>query len=168
MDSALTILKSNSKSILFDIIAITSIYFLPIISHDLSIPLYYLEPMRIALLLSIIYTNKMNTYIIGISLPIFSFIVSAHPVLIKSLLISTELLLNILIFFELKKYVKNVGIAIGLSIGLSKLFYYLIKYLLISSSFLSMGLISTPIYLQITLVVLFSAIFNWLYLKRSS
>ena len=49
--------KSNTKIYLLDILALAAIYFLPAFSHMLSLPLYLIEPMRFALVASIIFTN---------------------------------------------------------------------------------------------------------------
>ena len=99
----LSISKLNTKSIVLDIFALAFIYFVPTISHLLNIPLYLIEPMRIMLILAIVHTSKKNAYIIALTLPLFSFLVSAHPNIFKVLLITAELVLNVWLFFELSK-----------------------------------------------------------------
>jgi len=42
---------SRTKTILFDILAILFIYFVPVLSHLTALPIYYFEPMRILLIL---------------------------------------------------------------------------------------------------------------------
>ncbi|OGU59397.1 MAG: hypothetical protein A2V66_16140 [Ignavibacteria bacterium RBG_13_36_8] len=165
MDTTAALFKSkeNLKNILFDIFALAFIYFLPAISHLLVIPIYLFEPMRIMMILSLAHTTKKNTYVIAISLPLFSFFVSAHPLILKSLLMAAELILNIWLFYFILHRIKNVFGSILLSIIISKMFYYLVKYFLIVSALLSMELFSTPLYLQVitTLVFSFYILFVW-------
>lgn len=151
----LSISKLNTKSIVLDIFALAFIYFVPTISHLLNIPLYLVEPMRIMLILAIAHTSKKNAYIIALTLPLFSFLVSAHPNIFKVLLITAELVLNVWLFFELSKKT-NQFVAMLSSILISKVFYYLLKFGLISFAVLQTGLISTPIYLQLITSVVFS------------
>ena len=67
--------KQNIKSIILDIAAIAFIYFVPTISHILSLPVYYIEPMRLMLILALVHTTKQNAYIIALTLPLFSFLI---------------------------------------------------------------------------------------------
>lgn len=159
MDTVLSAVKTEKslKSILFDILALTFIYFVPAISHMLSFPVYLLEPMRIMLILSLAHTNRNNAYIIALTLPLFSFLISSHPSGLKTALISFELLLNIWLFFTLSGVLKNQFISMFLSIGLSKLAYYLMKYMLLSAALMSGDLITTPIYIQVITTTVFSA-----------
>lgn len=152
----LSISKLNTKSIVLDIFALAFIYFVPTISHLLNIPLYLVEPMRIMLILAIVHTSKKNAYLIALTLPVFSFLISAHPNIFKVLLITAELVLNVWLFYALAKKT-NQFVAMLSSILLSKIFYYLLKFGLISFAVLQTGLISTPIYLQLITSVVFSA-----------
>lgn len=151
----LSISKLNIKSIILDIFALAFIYFVPTISHLLNVPLYLVEPMRIMLILAIAHTNKKNAYLIALTLPVFSFLISAHPNIFKVLLITAELILNVWLFYELSKKT-NQFVAMLSSILLSKIFYYLLKFGLISFAVLQTGLFSTPIYLQLITSVVFS------------
>ena len=145
---------SKTKAIVFDVISVLIIYFIPVISHLTALPIYYFEPMRILLILALIHTSRSNAFILALTLPAFSFIVSAHPVLIKTGLITLELVLNVVFFFALSSVIKNKPVNVMLSIIGSKIIYYLLKYVLISTALLSTGLISTPLYFQIALTLL--------------
>ncbi len=151
----LSISKLNTKSIILDICALAFIYFVPTISHLLNIPIYLVEPMRIMLILAIAHTSKKNAYIIALTLPLFSFLISSHPNIFKVLIITAELVMNVWLFYELSKRT-NQFVAMLSSILLSKVFYYLIKFSLISFAVLQTGLFSTPIYLQLITSVVFS------------
>jgi len=147
---------SKTKSIVFDLTALTAIYLVPAVSHLLSFPVYYLEPMRIMLILAIAHTTRKNAYLIALTLPLFSLLISAHPSLIKTSLITGELLLNVWLFFFLSEKLSNKTLSIFLSIIASKIFYYLVKFLLITSVLMSGDLISTSIYIQIIMLFVFS------------
>ena len=152
------------KSLLIDFSALAFIYLVPTFSHLLSLPVYFIEPMRLMLILALVHTNKRNAYFIALSLPLFSFLISSHPVFAKMLLISFELGLNVYLFYLLKEVLKKIFPAIVLSILLSKLVYYSIKYLMIHFMILNTGLISTPILIQLITTLVFS-LYLYLILK---
>lgn len=116
------------KKVATDAGLIISFVLVTIYSHLLPFPLYVIEPMRIILIFTIIFTNKANQYFFAIILPLISFFVSGHPPLEKSLIIISELCLNVGIFGLLNKKKINIAINIGLSIILSKIAYYIIKF----------------------------------------
>lgn len=146
--ATLTLSNTKVKTVLLDIIALLFIAFAPALSHMFAVPIYMLEPMRIMLILSIVHTSKKNSYLIALALPIFSFFISTHPSILKTLLICSELLLNVFLFTFLLKYIRNSFTAILASILISKLFYYIVKLGLLSFGFMDGGLIATPLYLQ--------------------
>lgn len=158
MEKALSIidLKSNIKTYLIDFSLLLMIYFLPAISHLFAFPVYYLDPMRIALVVALVHTSKKNAYIIALSLPLFSFLISSHPQIIKSFLLSAELIINLSLFFLLKDKLKNVFASLFLSIVISKVIYYSLKFALISFTLLNDRLFSTPLYFQLMAAVLLS------------
>lgn len=147
--------KSYVRPALLDVFALAFIYFLPAISHMLSIKFYLIEPMRVMLVLALVHTHKKNAYLLALSLPLFSFLVSAHPVLVKTMLISAELVVNVALFYFLVKRM-HVLAAIFLSIWLSKIFYYGLKYLAMLSILPGDSLVSTPLMIQLATSVVFS------------
>ncbi len=168
MEKALSIIdfKSNIKTYLIDFSLILLIYFLPAISHLFAFPIYYLDPMRIALVVALVHTSKRNAYIIALTLPLFSFLISSHPQILKSFLLSAELVINLSLFFLLKDKLKNVFTSLFLSIVISKMIYYLLKFVLIYFALLNDKLFSTPIYFQIGMAVILSTYFYMI--NRSS
>ena len=125
-------------------------------SHLFAIPIYYLEPMRLMLILGIAHTSKKNAYILALTLPLFSFVVSSHPVFLKTLLISAELVFNIWLYFFLIEKIRNKFGAMLLSITFSKVAYYVVKFGLLSALLLEGSLISTPLFIQAITMILFS------------
>lgn len=162
---------SNSKqktitSIVVDIAGLALIYAIPTLSHILSLPLYLIEPMRIMLILTMVHTTKTNAIIIAITLPLFSFFISGHPVFPKMILIALELLLNVMLFYFLTKKINRIFPAIFISILLSKLAYYGLKFGLIKLALLDSGIISTPLYIQLIMMLLLSGYLYLFYKKE--
>ena len=156
MDNTKTLqLNAFWSEVLFYTTGLVLVYLTPVLSHLFAIPLYYFEPMRIMVILSLVYTRRFNSYILALTLPAFSYLVSGHPAFYKAGLMTGELILNILIFDMLLSIIKNYFIIASASILLSKLIYYLFKYIFISYGLLSGHLISTPIIIQIILIVIF-------------
>ena len=144
------------KSSIFNFAAVLFIFFVPALSHLTALPIYLIEPMRLAVILAVVHTSKRNAFIVALALPIFSFLVSAHPVFIKSFLIMAELLLNVALFFFIKEKIKNDFISMLFSISISKTFYYSVKLILINSLLINGDLISTPIYIQLITMMFYS------------
>ena len=159
MATNLTAIKTSgliSKSLFIDIIGLAFIYFVPTLSHMLSLPLYLVEPMRVMLIIAIAHTTKRNAYLIALTLPLFSFLVSSHPVFLKTVIITIELVLNVWLFYFLAKKWKNYFAAIVTSIIMAKAFYYLMKFGMINYGLIESNLISTPLYLQVIAMLSFS------------
>ena len=150
--------KSNYKTYLVDFLLLSFIYFIPAISHMFAFPVYYLDPMRIALVFALIFTSKRNTFIIALTLPVFSFLISSHPQIIKAFLLSAELLINLTLFFLLNEKLRNTFASFLISVLISKIIYYLLKWVLISSGLLEDKLFSTPYYYQVISVIILSGI----------
>ncbi len=158
--------RNTIISILIDISALAFIYFIPTISHLIALPVYFIEPMRMMLVFALVHTNKKNAYLIALTLPVFSFLISAHPVLPKMLLITFELSLNVFLFYLFSKKMKNIFPAILSSIIISKLVYYLIKFGMINLVIIKSGLISTPIYIQVITTLGFSTYLYLIFQKK--
>jgi len=153
------------KVIIFDLLALLAIYLVPAASHLFNFPVYYLEPMRIMLMLAIVHTTKKNAYLIALTLPIFSLLISTHPSLVKTSLITIELLLNVWLYFFISQKITNKFFSMFISILLSKMSYYLIKILLVNTSIISGDVVSTPIYIQIIMLFVLS---GYIYFFESS
>jgi hypothetical protein len=110
------------------------------------------------------FTSKRNAFIIAAAMPLFSMIVSGHPIFYKALIMSGELLLNTFLFFFFMEKMKNKFTSMALSIVLSKVAYYGLKILLLQLALMSGDIIATPIIFQVGVVFIFSSI---LLLKKS-
>ena len=149
-------ISDKLKVITFDLIALSVIYLVPTISHIIGFPLYYLDPMRLMVFLIIIHTDRKNSYLIAGTLPLVSFLTSSHPVLLKSLIMSGELMINVWLFFKLSDLLMNNFVSALFSIVIAKGFYYAVKYLFVSTSLISSDIIATPLYYQLIIIIAIS------------
>jgi hypothetical protein len=113
--------------------------------------------MRVIIVISMVHTSKENAYILAVLLPAASYLFSDHPSIIKTFILSGDLLLNIFLYFSLIKFKVNKFLLMSICIVASKLAYYLAKYLLIQFSVLKGDLIATPLYIQVLIVIILSS-----------
>ena len=153
---------------LFDVFALAFVYCVPTFTHFLNLPVYYIDPMRLMLILSIVHSDKRNAYILAFTLPVFSYIISAHPVFPKMFLICAELSLNTFLFYLFKGRIKNTFYAIMLSILISKVIYYGFKALMINAALLNTEFLSTPVFIQLITTILFGLYVGIFYQNQKS
>ncbi len=152
--------KRNIIILVSDITAIVVIMFLPAISHIMPFPLYYMDPMRLVLLgVYFVNRNHKNAYLLAIGLPIFSMLYSGHPVFYKAMLISFELLVNMVVLHLLFRKGINIFFAVFFSIIFSKIVYYLFKFAFMEWSLISGKLFSTSLTIQIIIALGLSTVF---------
>lgn len=165
--AALSFNNLNVKTILIDLAALSFIYLVPALSHLLALPVYFIEPMRLMLIIAIAHTTRRNAFLIAATLPFFSFLISAHPHLIKMLLISAELLLNVWLFYFIMKKSGNAFVSMISSIIISKSAYYLIKFGLLSTLLMTGSLVSTPLIVQVITTLVFSVYLLFVFRNRA-
>jgi hypothetical protein len=153
--------KSIINTYIIDFVLLIFIYLAPVLSHLFVFPVYYLDPMRIAIVFGLLFTSKKNVIILALTLPIFSFIISTHPQIYKSFLLTAELLMNIGLFFWLLKKLENVFTSFLLSVIISKAIYYSAKFAFIRIDLINDSLFSTPFYFQILVAVILSGVLYW-------
>ena len=167
---------------LTDAVALLFVYLVPTLSHLTSLPFYMIDPMRVAVLGALLVSKDWkNGLLLALSLPLFSFAVSGHPVFPKCLLIAAELSVNVLLFVWLSRiFVRSaspssfasspengsaakapgsaaiVGVAAFVSILLSKALYYGLKALVLSAGLMQTELISTALLVQLAVALLIS------------
>lgn len=155
------------RNIAIDLGILVCIYFIPALSHVAPFPLYLLDPMRIFMLAGYLLTRQnANAYLLAITIPLFSALVSGHPPLFKAILISVELSVNILLFVQLVNRTKlHIALALFLSIIGSKLVYYALKYAFINFGFVEGELITTGLWMQLGTVVFVTVVFWLVWMK---
>ncbi len=144
------------KNSVLDLFAVAFIYLVPTVSHLFSYPFYIFDPMRMMLILAVAHSTKRNTFLLALTLPLISFIISAHPVFLKALLMTGELTINVFFFYLLQKKFSTTLLSMFASIIIAKVFYYAGKVLLVNFSFLKMDIVSTSILLQLIMASVFS------------
>jgi len=150
--------------LLFDILALGVVYLLPTLVHLTAIPFYIIEPFRLMILVSLVaMNNKQNTLLMAVTLPLFSFIIAMHPLFAKAMLISLEMVFNVLVYSWLIKKINKPFWVILISIVVSKAGYYLLKYGFISMGLLSMSLFSTSLLVQLAVAVVTALLFGQIY-----
>lgn len=163
--------KKNSKiiikSIIYDVCSLLLFISLFLISKNIGFPFYYFEPLRLIILLGFLVTNKKNAYILAIFIPLLSFIFISHPPFFKMIIVSFELIMNILILNYFLNQFKNIFISAFLSIVVSKLLYYIFEYIFININLLTYEQVAHPLLPQLIITILFSLMI-YLKLKKSS
>lgn len=167
MTSAVALIKENKKTVIWDVLILTAIYFVPSFSHMLSWPLYLLEPIRIALILAVAHTRKENAYFMALTIPVFSYLVSGHPYAEKMLIISLELAANVWLFFFLNKRIRLPFISMALAVVLSKALYYACQYVLLLMMFPAEHFGHHALWLQAIVTLALSAYIQFFYEKNS-
>jgi len=114
-----------------------------------------------------VHTTKRNAYIIALTLPIFSYLVSAHPVFYKMLLISGELVLNVWLFYFILSKTKNAFVSILSAIVTSKAIYYIAKFIAVAL-ILKTGesIIATSLTIQVATTLVFSVYLGLIFRRR--
>jgi hypothetical protein len=149
---------ANFKTLIIDFIGILCVVLVPAISHLTAIPFYYLEPMRLMMVVALLYTSRRNAYAIAIVLPVLSFLISGHPFLLKMLIIVAELVMNVRLFILLFKTTKKPFISMVASIGISKFFCYLLYWIFLSWAFVKSEAGTTFIVTQLIVTLMLSGI----------
>ena len=145
-----TVNIEQSKFInLYRILSIVLIGVFPFIAHVTKLPLYYLEPMRIMIIIFFIRGYMKDAFVFSILYPIISFLISGHPMIYKMPLVMIDLFLNILIFYIITRKDINKYISFIVSVVISKILYYVLKYMIFTVILAkSQGLIETNIFIQ--------------------
>lgn len=141
-----------------DIAALVFVGLVPAASHLFKIPVYYIEPMRVMLVLALLYSSRWNAYALAIVLPLFSFLVSGHPAPLKMMVIMAELVLNAWLFLYLyRKTRKSFLSALG-SIIISKVFCYAMYLVVFSMAFVKAEAELTFLLAQMILTLILSGL----------
>ena len=151
------------RTIFIDLAILIAIYFIPALSHIAPFPLYLLDPMRIFMLAGYVLTRQnTNAYLLALTIPLFSSLVTGHPPLFKAILISVELTVNILLFVQLLNRTKlHMAFALFFSIIGSKLVYYALKFAFINFGFVEGDVITTGLWMQLGTVVFVTLLFSF-------
>lgn len=148
---------NSGKILLLDSIAFLFVWLTPVISHLIGFPFYMIEPMRFMVVLSIAHASRGNSYLLALTLPLFSWVVSGHPEFYKMLVMTTEIIANVFLFYYLVRRIDSVLLSMIISIVVSKIFCYALYLVFFSIMFIEEE--AEPVFLiaQIITTVLFSS-----------
>lgn len=161
MTTALATLHRHKNILLIDVALLGALYLLPGLAHLTALPLYMLEPMRVAICVSLLFTNRTNTYVIALTLPLASAIIAGHPPPLKALLMGIEFSILVASYSYLVQRLRiSAFAALSAGILLSKLAYYAMKFVALSAGLLAGSLISTPLQTQLVLAIGTAGVFG--------
>jgi len=167
--AATTHLNNSTSSVfpilLVDFAAIAFICFMPRMVKITGIPFYLIDPMRIWVLTALVFTNKPNTFILALGLPLLSHLAGGHPHIVKTLLLSTELLINVSLLYYLEKKWKLLWVVL-VSIIISKSIYYSMKFASHQFGWIEGELLSTPLWIQAVMTILLSFYVTLFYQRK--
>ena len=160
MSAALAIINRHRNVLLIDIVLLTALYLLPSFSHLTALPLYKLEPMRVALIIALLFTNRANAYLIAFTIPLASAWITGHPPPLKAVLMGIEFSILVATYLHLvrKDHIPTF-VALTAGILLGKAVYYSMKFMALSAGWLGGSLVSTPVQTQLVLAAGPAAVF---------
>jgi hypothetical protein len=163
MTAALATLRTHRNVILIDVVLLTALYLLPSFSHLTALPLYKLEPMRIALIVALLFTNRANAYLIAFTIPLASAWITGHPPPLKAVLMGIEFTILVATYAHLvRKDRIPAFVALAAGILLGKAVYYSMKFVALGAGWLGGSLVTTPVQTQLTLAVATAAVFAFI------
>ena len=124
------------KGLLLDIVALVVVYFTPKIGQLLHFPFYMAEPIRLMVVLSIAHSSRINSYLLALTLSLFSWAVSGHPEFYKMLVMTCEITINVFLFYYLIRKSDSVFLSMIISIVVSKVLCYVFYLVFFSMMFL--------------------------------
>jgi hypothetical protein len=170
MSAALAIINRHRNVLMIDVALLAALYLLPSFSHLTALPLYKLEPMRIALIVALLFTHRANAYLIAFTIPLASAWITGHPPPLKAVLMGIEFSILVATYAHLvRKDRIPTFVALAAGILLGKAVYYSMKFMALSAGWLSGNLVSTPVQTQLVLAVGTAAIFAFVvHYRRAS
>ena len=145
--------KSFWRIAAIDLLLLAAACLIPTVSHLLAWPLYYLNPMLLVLLASmLLVSDRRNAYLMAVLLPVVSMLTVGMPTPLKALCMVAEYSAIVFVSGRLQswcgRFVGTIG-AMLVAMLCGKVVYYLLKALLLAP----VVLVSTPVWLQLLVVV---------------
>lgn len=164
-------LSPTVKIVITDVLVLIAVYFIPAFVHNTNFPLYYFEPMRLLLFAALLLNrSNINAYFLAVTLPLVSTILPPHhPPFYKAVIMSAELLVNVACFVWTVKKIKWPPFALFfICTVISKVFYYLLKFIFIRQGLIKGELITTDIGTQLITLSALSLLFAIFYKKEKT
>lgn len=160
MNSALAIVNKHRNVLLIDMALLMVLYLLPSFSHLTAVPLYKLEPMRIALIVALLFTHRQNAYLLAFTIPLASSWITGHPPPLKAVLMGIEFAILVATYAHLVRK-DRIPVFVALTAGIlaGKIVYYSMKLVALNAGWLGGSLVSTPVQTQLILGLGTAAVF---------
>lgn len=160
MSTALAVINKHRNVLLIDFLLLAGLYLLPSFSHMMALPLYKLEPMRVALIIALLYTNRANAYLIAFTIPLVSSWITGHPPPLKAVLMGIEFAILVATYAHLVRK-DRIPVFVALTAGIlaGKIVYYSMKLVALNAGWLGGNLVSTPVQTQLILALGTAAVF---------
>jgi hypothetical protein len=156
------------STVITDIAALVFTGLVPAASHLFKIPVYYIEPMRVMLILALLYSSRWNAYALAVALPLFSYLVSGHPAPMKMMIIMVELALNAWLFLYFYRKTRRSFLSAFSSIIISKVFCYTMYLAVFPLAFVKAEAETTFLLAQLLLTLLLSSLVWFILARRNS
>jgi hypothetical protein len=155
------------NGLLLDIVAIAVVFFTPKIGQLIHLPFYMVEPMRLMVVLSIAHSNRANSYLLALTLPLFSWAVSGHPEFFKMLVMTGEITVNVFLFYYLVRKIDSVLLSMIISIVVSKVLCYAFYLVFFSMMFIQEEADPSFLIAQVITTLVFSFYVFFILRKKS-
>lgn len=150
-----------------DVVLLVFALLSPALFHAFGIGVHYLEPMRISLFAVMLFVPiKSNSYVFAALLPCVSCIITGMPFPVKAGMMSAELVVNVFVFYFLKKQKLNDILCFFASIIVAKSFYVIVKYMLIQYGFYPQSILISNVVIQFLMAGLLSLVFGIIGAKK--
>lgn len=151
--------QSLMRTALIDILLLTTACLVPAISHLTALPLYQFNPMLLFLVLGMVMVNdRKNAYLLAVLLPLVSMLIVGMPAPAKALCMGVEYLTVVSLFALLGSKMgsnkKGTFLAMLAAMLGGKVVFYALKAMLLTP----VVLISTPVMMQVLVMVAFAGL----------
>ena len=158
--------KEIRKVVLLDLVAFAIVFFVPVLAHRINFPVYMIEPMRLMVIISVAHSTKANSFLLAFTLSLFSYAVSGHPELLKTVVMTVEMGVNVFLFYFLLSKLHSVFFSMVTAIITSKVLCYALYLVLFSMSFLKEEAETSFLIAQVVTTLLFSAYVSFFLKKK--
>ena len=147
------------------VLLLTLACLVPTVSHLLAWPLYYLNPMLLVLLAGMLLVrDRRNAYLLAVLLPVVSMLAVGMPTPLKAVCMVAEYASVVFVSGLLQRwndrFVGTLG-AMLVAMLTGKAVYYLLKALILAPAVL----VSTPVTVQLAVVVVAATLYATVKLK---
>ena len=165
MDTPSVKVQSLWRVAAIDALLLTVACLVPTVSHLLAWPLYYLNPMLLVLLAGMLLVrDRRNAYLLAVLLPVVSMLAVGMPTPLKAVCMVAEYASVVFVSGLLQRwndrFVGTLG-AMLVAMLTGKAVYYLLKALILAPAVL----VSTPVTVQLAVVVVAATLYATVKLK---